>query len=71
MEQCEMLDPHSRTEIGFSLGLCRLGGTFSRRRGAEEKHLALQAYLKRFVTGETSSIRAFESSKRYYDTEAG
>lgn len=50
----------------FCLGLYRLRGGFSRAESVEQRHMALQAYLKRLVTGETSSIRAWKSSESFY-----
>ena len=54
----------------FALGLYRLRGIFSNRIGAEERHMVLQGYLRRFVTGDTASIRAWASSNRYYGRES-
>jgi SAM-dependent methyltransferase len=61
-------DHEAYLRAAFCLGLYRLRGTFSRSQGVEARHLALQEYLKRFVSGDTSAIRSWESAKRYYST---
>ena len=50
----------------LALGLYRLRGAFSRHTGLKKRHLALQDYLKMFVTGDASSMGAWGSSQRYY-----
>lgn len=62
-------DDHYR-RAAFCLGLYRLRGTFSRARGLEARHQALQDYLKRSVTGDVSSIRARTFSRQYFARQA-
>ena len=59
-------DGDSHYRAAFALGLYRLRGAFSHSEGVEQRHTALQAYLKRLVTGDTSSIRAWKSSDSFY-----
>jgi len=54
----------------FCLGLYRLRGACSRSRGVEERHRALQDYLRRVATGDMSSIRAQASSRQFFAQRA-
>lgn len=70
LEAIELLRATSDQDVfvraAFCLGLYRLRGGFSRVDSVEQRHMALQAYLKRLVTSETSSIRAWKSSESFY-----
>jgi hypothetical protein len=56
----------SYDRAAFVLGLYRIRGAYGRVVDVEGRHLALQDFLKRFVTGDISSIQSWASSKRYY-----
>lgn len=59
-------DQEAALRAHFCLGLYRLRGVFSLSEGVDERHAALQRYLKRFVTGDSRADRETEALTAYY-----
>lgn len=51
----------------FALALYRIRARHCLEKDAVRRHLALQAFLERFLTGDNRAIRAYESSRRVYE----
>jgi len=75
----KVLEARSNAKVGdrtatyeraaFCLGLYRIRGAFSLEIGVRGRHVALQGYMNRFLSGNHSAIKGWESAQQYYESK--